>query len=304
MAKLYLTYDEFQRCAEELVAVSSKLGDGWKERRAKAASNPGRDTIFLVKSQHLLLDDAYTLVETDHSSLDHLMGDESIEEEDDPAIINSSGTSQSPCHTTTNNDSVESFQNSNSQQQSQSAHSSSPPLSVHVEYHIVHSFSYEVPMLYFNATYSSGRQLSLDDTWKLLSKQFVSKDVDRWGLISQQEHPLLHCPFYHIHPCHTATVMAQATKINIKDKEINDVVQSSSICSSSSLQGRNGSSSTNNGGVVDTNAGGEEIEREQGQGTDLDQACLRSKSPNYLITWLSTFGPLVGLKVPLEYGMN
>ena len=278
MAKFCLTYDEFESCAKEFIAVSSKLKDGWRERAVRVASNPGKETVFLVKTVSLLLDDDEQMEdsERDHQSIEEQM--ESIEEEDDPAVMNSSAPSCiSPsssqniaCETTTDS-------RHNLQQTSIDSTHKPPPLSVHVEYHIVHSFSYKVPVLYFNTTYSNGRQLSLDDTWKLLSKRFVSGSVDRWGLISQQEHPLLHRPFYHIHPCHTANVMAQATdtKKNEAEKCRKDLTDMRTL---------SGGEATVS--MVPHLAAGSE------------------RKANYLVTWLSTFGPLVGLTLPLHYGRS
>ena len=282
MAKLYLSYEEFESYAKDFIAVSTKLRDGWKERRVKVASSPERETLFLTKSLSLMIEDHTVAVQErdandHHSSLEQLVGDESIEEEDDPAIISSSTRQSSgPCHI---KDHAESTPQSTSQEAGSSAQS---PLSVHMEYHIVHSFSYEVPVLYFNATYSNGKQLTLEDTWKLLSKQFVSSEVDRWGLVSQQEHPLLHCPFYHVHPCHTAKVMGQALKIKEKKTASHNGGTFSDDSSSAS------------------NGGGKSSSREKTDESRPDQASSKCE-PNYLITWLSSFGPLVGLTIPLEY---
>lgn len=289
MAKLDLPYDEFERYAKKFVAVSNKLKDGWKERRIMVVSNPERETVFLVKSLSLLLDDDHPLEEEEndhhHTSLEYLIGDRGIEEEDDPAIMNSLGILQNSCscHSSVNSSSPES-----SPRVSTSAKS---PTSVHIEYHIVHSFSYEVPVLYFNATYSNGRQLSLEDTWRLLSKQFVSRDVDCWGMVSQQEHPILHCPFYHIHPCHTAKVMELATKT--KETQVDNHNHEASLPTSSAVHVNEGVATS----IASSSDGGE------GQGYRPLQDCSRH-NPNYLVTWLSMFGPLVGLNLPLEYAKN
>ena len=291
MAKLYLCYDQFESCAKKFAAISSKLRDGWEERRVQVPSNPGRETIFLVKSYSLLISDgshSEDVKENDHTSLEQLVSGEGlrIEEEDDPAIISLSGdTPQHPSLPAADQTNLALSQNSQhvATPAAESSHSSS--LSVHVEYHIVHSFSYEVPVLYFNATYSNGRQLSLQDMWKLLSDRFVSSDVDRWGLVSQQEHPLLHCPFYHIHPCHTAKVMAQARK---SQTDVN-------VLTETERESKEGASKDGPNTLVACNDGGDDAK----EGQELSKF-----EPNYLVTWLSTFGPLVGLKVPLEYSMH
>ena len=303
MDKLYISYDEFESCAREFVAISSKLGDGWEERRAQVPSNPERETVFLVKRLSMLIKDCHNDLqnqgENDHTSLENGEGLHIEEEEDDPSIISSPGnTSQHLSH---------------SPDKKVSSHgavaesTNSPLLSVHIDYHVVHSFSYEVPILYFTATYSNGRQLSLNDTWKLLSDRFVSGDMDRWGLISQQEHPLLHCPFYHIHPCHTAKVMAQARKTQIRTDSSGDLEKKVSIERETEGEGGGGKRESkdlpNNVAVAcsgsDERASGV---KELGEKLKLNRSGLK-REPNYLLTWLSTFGPLVGLKVPLEYAI-
>ena len=291
MAKLYLSYDEFESCAKGFVAISDKLRDGWEERRVQILSNPERDTVFLVKRLSLLLNDCSDLkdqTESDHTSLEQLENGEGfhIEEEDDPAIISSSGKtslhpSNLPYADQTN------LVSSQSVASTVAESSLSPALSVHVEYHIVHSFSYEVPVLYFNATYPNGRQLSLKDTWKLLSDRFISVDMDRWGLVSQQEHPLLNCPVFHIHPCHTAEVMAQARKTRTSSEDANVNVETEG----EGERKKNEEFVASNGGNSRTSG----VEK-----GELSETSSKSES-NYLVTWLSTFGPLVGLKVPLEY---
>ena len=301
MDKLYISYDEFERCAREIVAISSKLGDGWEERRAQVPSNPERETVFLVKRLSMLIKDCHSDLQdqggNDHTNLEQLENGEGLhieEEKDDPSIISSPG-----------NTSLHSPNSPDIKVSSRSAVADPSLLSVHIDYHVVHSFSYEVPVLYFTATYSNGRQLSLNDTWKLLSNRFVSGDMDRWGLISQQEHPLLHYPFYHIHPCHTAKVMAQARKTKIRTDSSGDLEEKVSIEGETEGEGRGEKRENqdlpNNVAVAcsggDDRASGVE---EFGEKLKLNGSGLKHE-PNYLLTWLSTFGPLVGLKVPLEY---
>ena len=81
------------------------------------------------------------------------------------------------------------------------------------EYHVVFSLSYNVPVLYFSAWTQDGQLLSLDDIWKQvpeIHQEFLS--YDKWSFITQQEHPLLHRPFFLVHPCHTADMMKQLLK--------------------------------------------------------------------------------------------
>ena len=86
----------------------------------------------------------------------------------------------------------------------------------------------------------------------------------KWGLVTQQEHPLLFRPFYHIHPCHTATVMERAVQTHRPQ-----------------------------GGDEDGAGRDKEVVWEDG----FD----RTPPPHYLLSWLSMFGPVVGLSVPLSY---
>lgn len=292
MAKLYLSYDEFESCAREFVAISSKLGDGWEERSVQIPSNPERKTVFLMKRLSMVINDCNDLEdqrENEHTRLEQLENGEGldIEEENDPAIISPPSPGNTSQHASNLPD-VDLVLTPNVAM-SAAEPSNSPLLSAYVEYHIVHSFSYEVPVLYFNATYSNGRQLSLKDTWKLLSDRFVSGDMDRWGLVSQQEHPLLHCPFYHIHPCHTAKVMAQARK-TLGEMKVSAEIEGEG--------GKRENKDLPNNMVACSGGDGRTSGFEEGE--KLNESRLKSE-PNYLVTWLSTFGPLVGLKVPLEY---
>ncbi|XP_047493106.1 ubiquitin-like-conjugating enzyme ATG10 isoform X1 [Penaeus chinensis] len=114
------------------------------------------------------------------------------------------------------------------------------------EYHITYSISYSVPVLFFNAYNHSGKLLTLEDMWRRVSPQH-SKQIlhQKWESLTQQEHPVLGRPFYQLHPCNTAKLMAEFSK-NRKD--------------------------------LDT-----------------------LKGLRYMISWLSTFGQVVGLKLPISY---
>lgn len=221
MLSCYLPYERFESCARELVDLSHELGDGWELKTVQICSEPAR--IFLTKTVNHTIEAHIASISSDDVLLD-LAGPSQVEDGvTDPAIVNPTQS----------------------------------PQTVTVEYHIVFSESYEVPILYFNARQLNGQQLVLDDIWKIVSKTLTSSGTDRWSLISQQEHPLLCRPFYHIHPCHTAKVMGKALTVT---SHSNSVSSSASVNSSPS-----------------------------------------STSVNYLISWLSVFGPLVGLSVPLAY---
>jgi ubiquitin-like-conjugating enzyme ATG10 len=102
------------------------------------------------------------------------------------------------------------------------------------DYDVIHSPTYTVPVLYFTIARVTGERLPMETLWSYLP---CSNHVtDKWTFVTATEHPLLGTPYYHIHPCHTNTLMSTI---------------SSSKC--------------------------------------------------YLLTWLSTIGPLVGLTISIEY---
>ena len=111
-----------------------------------------------------------------------------------------------------------------------------PTTTVHFQYHVVYSASYSVPLLFVQAARDNGRLLSLEEMWSTMPPCLVGKEGPKWDTLTQAEHPVLGRPFFHLHPCHTTSLMASVT---------------------------------------------------HGQ--------------SYLLTWLSTCGPLVGLEVPLAY---
>lgn len=111
-----------------------------------------------------------------------------------------------------------------------------------MEYHVVYSESYQVPVLYFNAFHSNGKLLSLEEIWNSVPGPFQERvRLDGWSTITQQEHPILGRPFFQLHPCHTADLMKQTQAMNTHSKS------------------------------------------------------------NYIITWLSSVGPVVGLNLPLVF---
>lgn len=214
--KKTLSYEEFESLARGLVQRSKELGDNWELRNSQA---PNHHHHYLVKKATLLHQkpsSSHLPVDLDNE-LEDLAGDTSeLAENEDVASLTTSEHEERK----TKNDST----------------------LIYMEYHVVYSSSYQVPSLYFSAAYSSGHALSLDQVWELLSANFVSQGADKWGVATQQEHPYLGRPFYHIHPCHTAAVVGKAL-----------------------------------------------------------QCCHGDTSGNYLVTWLSTFAPVVGLEFSLKY---
>ena len=278
-----LTYAEFERCAREIVACSDRLRAGWELRNIRQTADPA-ETVFLIKKSTLV---------TQSENRDHLEPslcgpEDSVEDCGDPAIIHVQPTNEGQL----------------------------APVTVHLEYHVVYSTSYEVPVLYFTATFQNGKQLPLKDVWSLISDMYVSGESDRWGLITQHEHPLLSRPFYHIHPCHTAQVMAAAlscagdpeegTTLNCGDPEEGTVLNCGDPEEGTTLNCGDPEEGTT------LNYAGNQ---EQGTAVALggDDSTIRvvssplnkqdnfTSTVNYLLTWLSTFGPLVGIKLPCAF---
>eukprot|EP00126_Sphaerothecum_destruens_P002982 Sdes_comp16429_c0_seq1m5767 len=76
------------------------------------------------------------------------------------------------------------------------------------EYHIVYSFSYSVPVLYFQASRLDGSLLDWSSILAELPPEYSDKiTANRFQSISQGEHPLLLTPFYYFHPCNTENFM-------------------------------------------------------------------------------------------------
>ncbi|KAG0373496.1 hypothetical protein BGX24_011628 [Mortierella sp. AD032] len=65
-----------------------------------------------------------------------------------------------------------------------------------VNYHIVFSPSYQVPVLYFNA------YRPVPEEWR-----GAIRNAGLNGGISQQDHPVLNTPYFYMHPCETVPLM-------------------------------------------------------------------------------------------------
>jgi len=205
-----IEYEEFAEQARKFEKKAKALQEGWDLREVHSGPNKGH--VYLVKQQILTLERDSDMKSF---SLEDLVGDiTGLCEPEDKATLE------------------------NSKQDLDQA--------VHVEFHVVHSYSYLVPILYWNASFSDGKPLSRDEIWRLL--QDVPANADKWGVVTQQEHPYLGRPFYYLHPCHTAEAMAGA---------------------------------------------------EDSAASSRDDYC--GESWDYLTSWLSMFGRIVGLSLPLEF---
>ena len=207
-----LTYEEFVRNARDFVAMSDRLGDGWELRHVRPTDGP-EETALLVKRSCAAIAEE---MPEDSEAPREVREPENIEDED-PATL----------------------------------HHREKQETVQFEYHVIYSQSYQVPVLYFTATFHSGRLVPLKDIWRFLSPFHVARGSGmEWESVTQAEHPMLSQPFYHIHPCHTPDVMATILSLNKYKKD----------------------------GSIEKN-------------TEL----------NYLLSWLTIFGPTIGLHVPIDY---
>ena len=74
----------------------------------------------------------------------------------------------------------------------------------------VYSHIYQVPVIYFNYYYTSGSYLSLEEIEKYIlcnAKDILNAPVHQ--VILQTEHPILHRPFFMLHPCRTRETLEQ-----------------------------------------------------------------------------------------------
>ncbi|KAJ0972187.1 hypothetical protein J5N97_020146 [Dioscorea zingiberensis] len=72
------------------------------------------------------------------------------------------------------------------------------------DFHIVYSFSYRVPVLYFRGYRSDGQPMNLDDIENDLpcsSSRLLRES--KWTYMTQEEHPYLHRPWFTLHACAT-----------------------------------------------------------------------------------------------------
>ena len=259
--KLTLSYDEFQRLCAEFLQKSRSLGDSWELRETHCRSSVQPQHYLVKKCTRTLMRRAQKSTEEGLGQRSGVEGERRGEEgqnykEEGQRSREEGQKCTEEGHDETKEEDGDLLDLAGdtsmlSEDLDDASLEKRTDTFVQMEYHVIHSVSFQVPILYFNASYSNGQSLVISDVWELLSPEFVLPESDRWGMVTQQEHPYLGRPFYHIHPCHTAGAMGRAV-----------------LCST----GKEG--------------------KEEGEG---------GAGGNYLVTWLSTFGPVVGLTLPLEY---
>ncbi|CAK1601345.1 unnamed protein product [Parnassius mnemosyne] len=86
-----------------------------------------------------------------------------------------------------------------------------------IEYVIFYNLSYGVPSFSFNVWNSPGTLLKLEEIRQMCFIQITKEEF--YSVITQQEHPIFHRPYFIMHPCHTAQLLKE-----FKNKSRNIVV--------------------------------------------------------------------------------
>jgi ubiquitin-like-conjugating enzyme ATG10 len=90
-----------------------------------------------------------------------------------------------------------------------------------LEYHLLYSLSYQVPIIYFNAWRPNGTLLGIEEIWALACPTHSEALHEaRWGAISQQDHPILGTPYFFFHPCNSAQLLAKVARDDCANKVI------------------------------------------------------------------------------------
>ncbi|RHZ56887.1 hypothetical protein Glove_396g107 [Diversispora epigaea] len=157
-----------------------------------------------------------------------------------------------------------------------------------VDYHIIYSTSYKVPVLYFNSYHNDGTSLLIDEIYSNLMQSSRINNIKTVGFnggISQQDHPTLSIPFYYLHPCETATLMKSIVGFNS---------QNSKVCQQELIE--NDKSEYNNNNII--------IKKGEKSKTNEKSLYEENKSlpqiitlEGYIRSWLSLVGPVVGVKI-------
>jgi len=96
---------------------------------------------------------------------------------------------------------------------------------VHVyDFHVVYSYSYRVPVLYFQGHRSDGQLLTLDEIKQHLpSNSLKVLSESKWTFITREEHPHLSRPWFTLHPCATSDwmkLLLEESKVAIEEQSL------------------------------------------------------------------------------------
>ncbi|XP_060077455.1 ubiquitin-like-conjugating enzyme ATG10 [Ylistrum balloti] len=216
MAAGLISEDEFRYFTQHFLSLNAKNRDTWELRE----SIFDKTEVYLYKRVSVVdnkqTDQAYGSVSSTEDSMTHsqIVNDSdtitNVEEEDGGCLVsgadNSTLSASSGIHLMTSD-------------------TTASLVSLVYEYNIVYSRSYNVPVLYFNVYKADGSLLSLAEVWDRVPDVYRDRlEHDRWTFLSQQEHPILGRPYFHLHPCHTADLMEQVTSLSPPEKISNYIV--------------------------------------------------------------------------------
>lgn len=77
-------------------------------------------------------------------------------------------------------------------------------LIITIEYHVVFSVSYAVPLLCMNAWRNNGTILLMEELWNYLN---FTEGEHVYNTLTQMDHPILMRPYLTLHPCKTAELL-------------------------------------------------------------------------------------------------
>ncbi len=77
-----------------------------------------------------------------------------------------------------------------------------------LEFNVIYSYSYSVPVLYFYACFDDGKPFSLDEVNALTRSSIKEPSLPvNPDIVSQQEHPYRRNPCFTLHPCRTSQLL-------------------------------------------------------------------------------------------------
>lgn len=180
------------------------------------------------------------------------------------------------------------------------------------EYNIVYGICHSVPVLCFEAYHLSGIPLTINEVWfSLVDDHFFAQAYAmKWETLTMTEHPVKGSPCYMIHPCKTAELLRQVqfekkpqtvseTDTTVESTRRSEMVSQTrnqevkcDITNQRTSQKSNQDSKPceiiNNSNITCSTSG------ENHHMQPLDGA-------QYIISWLSMFGPVIGLKLDINY---
>ncbi|KAK4028983.1 hypothetical protein OUZ56_022000 [Daphnia magna] len=170
-----ITWEEFVLGVRHILAVSDSIGDGWHFRGSLEENGGG----YLAKR----MDYPVAIGEPSERTLSARVATIDHDSVTEPYEID-------PC--------------------SIDPDSSFRP--VYGEFHVLYSLAHAVPTLYLRAWRRDGSCLEAEELWRDLTaaeRRPSSDESERLRSLTQQEHPFLGEPWYHLHPCRTADMMDQ-----------------------------------------------------------------------------------------------